>query len=65
VKPFPPETARVCTLAETGACEALVSAISFNNVFQIVRKARDGPPRAGHWSCCATSLPASLQTSAS
>jgi predicted nucleic acid-binding protein len=33
--------ARIWTLAETGACEALVSAISSNNVFYIVRKARD------------------------
>jgi predicted nucleic acid-binding protein len=40
-EPFYTPAARVWTLAETGACEALVSAISFNNVFTIVRKARD------------------------
>jgi predicted nucleic acid-binding protein len=40
-EPFYTAAARVWTLAETGACEALVSAISFNNVFYIVRKARD------------------------
>jgi predicted nucleic acid-binding protein len=40
-EPFYAAAARVWTLAETGACEALVSAISFNNVFYIVRKARD------------------------
>ena len=39
--PFYAVAARVWTMAETGACEALVSAISFNNVFYIVRKARD------------------------
>jgi predicted nucleic acid-binding protein len=39
--PFYPAAARIWTLAETGACEALVSAISFNNVYYIVRKARD------------------------
>lgn len=40
-EPFYTAAARVWTLAETGACEALVSAISFNNVFYIVRKVRD------------------------
>jgi len=40
-EPFYAAAARVWTLAETGACEALVSAISFNNVFYIVRKVRD------------------------
>jgi predicted nucleic acid-binding protein len=40
-EPFYTAAARVWTLAETGACEALVSAISFNNVFYIVRKAHD------------------------
>mgnify|MGYP006272558667 CR=1 FL=1 len=40
-EPFYAAAARIWTLAETGACEALVSAISFNNVFYIVRKARD------------------------
>jgi len=32
-EPFYTVAARVCTMAETGSCEALVSAISFNNVF--------------------------------
>ncbi len=40
-EPFYAAAARVWTLAESGACDALVSAISFNNVFYIVRKARD------------------------
>ena len=40
-EPFYAAAARVWTMAETGACEALVSAISFNNVFYIVRKAGD------------------------
>lgn len=40
-EPFYTAAARVWTLAETGACEGLVSAISFNNVFYILRKARD------------------------
>ena len=40
-EPFYAAAARIWTLAETGACDALVSAISFNNVFYIVRKARD------------------------
>jgi predicted nucleic acid-binding protein len=40
-EPFYPAAARVWTMAETGACEALISAVSFNNVFSIVRKARD------------------------
>jgi predicted nucleic acid-binding protein len=40
-EPFYTASARVWTMAETGACEALVSAISFNNVFYTVRKARD------------------------
>jgi predicted nucleic acid-binding protein len=39
--PFYAAAARIWTLAEAGACEALVSAISFNNMFYIVRKARD------------------------
>jgi predicted nucleic acid-binding protein len=39
--PFYAAAARIWTLAETGACKALVSAISCNNVFYIVRKARD------------------------
>lgn len=40
-KPFYMAAARIWTMAETGACEAFISAISFNNVFYIVRKARD------------------------
>jgi predicted nucleic acid-binding protein len=40
-EPFYPAAARVWTMAETGACEALISAISFNNIYYIVRKARD------------------------
>jgi predicted nucleic acid-binding protein len=40
-EPFYAAAARIWTMAETGACEALVSAISFNNVFYILRKARD------------------------
>jgi hypothetical protein len=40
-EPFYAAAARIWTLAETGACDGLVSAISFNNVFYIVRKARD------------------------
>jgi len=40
-EPFYTAAARVWTLAETGDCEALISAISFNNIFYIVRKARD------------------------
>jgi len=39
--PFYNAAARIWTMAETGACEALVSAISFNNIFYIVRTARD------------------------
>jgi predicted nucleic acid-binding protein len=42
-EPFYTSAARVWTLAGTGACDALVSAIGFNNVFCIVRKARDLP----------------------
>ena len=40
-EPFYTAAAGVWTLAETGACEGLVSAISFNNVFYILRMARD------------------------
>jgi predicted nucleic acid-binding protein len=40
-EPFYPAAARVWTMAETGACEALISEISFNNIYYIVRKARD------------------------
>jgi hypothetical protein len=32
-EPFYAAAARIWTLAETGACDGLVSAISFNNVF--------------------------------
>lgn len=39
-EPFYTAAARIWTMAETGSCEALVSAIGFNNVFCIVRKAR-------------------------
>jgi len=38
-QPFYSASARVWTLAETGAVKALISAISFNNVYYIVRKA--------------------------
>lgn len=37
-EPFYRSAARVWTLAETGAHEGFVSAISFNNLFYIVRK---------------------------
>ncbi|HID28753.1 MAG TPA: PIN domain-containing protein [Desulfobacterales bacterium] len=40
-EPFYAAAARLWSMAETGQCTALVSAISFNNVFYIVRKARD------------------------
>jgi len=40
-KPFYASAARVWSLCETRACEGLVSAISFNNVFYIVRRARN------------------------
>ena len=40
-EPFYTAASRVWTMAETGACEALISALSFNNIFYIVRKARD------------------------
>lgn len=40
-KPFYASAARVWSLCETGACEGLISAISFNNVFYIVRRARN------------------------
>jgi predicted nucleic acid-binding protein len=41
-QPFYASSARVWSLCETGACEGFVSAISFNNVFYIVRRARNG-----------------------
>ena len=34
-------SARIWTLAERGEIEAFISAISFNNVYYIIRKARD------------------------
>jgi predicted nucleic acid-binding protein len=40
-EPFYAAAARVWTMAKTGACEALVSGITLNTVFYIVRKARD------------------------
>jgi predicted nucleic acid-binding protein len=40
-KPFYSSAAHVWSLRETGVCEGLVSAISFNNVFYIVRRARN------------------------
>jgi predicted nucleic acid-binding protein len=42
-EPFYAAAARIWTLAETGACEALVSAISFNNVFLLTRNVGDFP----------------------
>lgn len=40
-KPFYSSAARIWSMCETGVCEGLVSAISFNNVFYIVRRARN------------------------
>ena len=40
-EPFYAASARIWSLCETGACEGFVSAISFNNVYYIVRKARN------------------------
>jgi predicted nucleic acid-binding protein len=40
-KPFCRPAARVWSLCETGVCQGMISAISFNNVFYIVRRARD------------------------
>jgi predicted nucleic acid-binding protein len=40
-QPFYASAARIWSLCETGACAGFVSAISFNNVFYIVRRARD------------------------
>lgn len=40
-QPFYASSARVWSLSEVGACEAVISAISFNNVYYIVRKAQD------------------------
>ncbi len=37
-EPFWPDSARVWTLAETGRLDARISAISFNNVYHIVRR---------------------------
>jgi predicted nucleic acid-binding protein len=38
-KPFYANSARIWTLAETGKIEALISVISFNNVYYVVRRA--------------------------
>ncbi len=40
-EPFYTEAATVWSLAETGEIEGLVSAISFNNIYYIVRKLKD------------------------
>jgi|WetSurMetagenome_2_1015567.scaffolds.fasta_scaffold106448_2 predicted nucleic acid-binding protein len=40
-RPFYRDAARIWTLAESGKIEALISAISFNNVYYVVRKASD------------------------
>ena len=40
-EPFYAAAARIWSMSETGACEAFISAISFNNVYYIVRKARN------------------------
>jgi predicted nucleic acid-binding protein len=40
-EPFYGSAARVWSLCETGVCEGFVSAISFNNIFYIVRRARN------------------------
>ena len=40
-EPFYAAAARIWTLSETGACESFVSAISFNNIYYIVRKAEN------------------------
>ncbi len=37
-EPFYASAARIWSLCETGVCEGFVSAISFNNVFYIVRR---------------------------
>jgi predicted nucleic acid-binding protein len=42
-EPFYEAAARVWSLAECGELEAFVSAISFNNVYYIVRKAANAP----------------------
>jgi predicted nucleic acid-binding protein len=39
--PFYASAARIWSMCETGVCEGFVSAISFNNVFYIVRRARN------------------------
>lgn len=38
-EPFYPDAARIWSLAERGRIEALISVISFNNVYYVVRKA--------------------------
>ena len=40
-EPFYKHSARVWSMAETGAWKCMISAISFNNIFYIVRKTRD------------------------
>ena len=40
-EPFYASAARVWSLCETGVCKGFVSATSFNNVFYIVRRARN------------------------
>ncbi|MBN1943408.1 MAG: PIN domain-containing protein [Phycisphaerae bacterium] len=40
-EPYYEDAARIWTLAETGKIEAFASAISFTNIFYIVRKFRD------------------------
>lgn len=40
-KPFYQPAACIWSLCETGVCQGVISAISFNNVFYIVRRARN------------------------
>ena len=40
-QPYYEKSIEVWTLAETGAVQGFISAISFNNIYYIVRKARD------------------------
>ena len=40
-KPFYHDAARIWTLAETGKIDALISVISFNNVYYVVRRVSD------------------------
>jgi predicted nucleic acid-binding protein len=41
-EPFYEDAARIWSLSESGKLEGLVSAISFNNIYYIVRKASSG-----------------------